>query len=1206
MRALLAIAGFEARQRLKLLSTWIYFFAFLALAMLWVAAAGGALREISISFGGRVLINAPRQIALGTAVLGCLGVVVAAALVGRSVQQDFEYEMHHFFFSAPIPKYAYVFGRFLGALATLAVIYASIPLGNLLGALLPGIDAARLGPFSAGAYLGPYFTTLLPNLVIFGALFFMLAALSRRMLPVYVSSVVMMIGYIVAPSLARDLDYKTLAALMDPFGTTALIRLTEYWSLAERNATQIPLEGVYLVNRGIWLAFALAVLLLGYWRFSFAAAPGGRRHHARADGESAATSAPTSAATPAPAQATQAASDARERPDFAARSLALLLARSSWLNLRESVKNVYFAVIALAGVLMLVAGSLDLGSLYGTRTYPLTYMVLELIRDVFVLFILIVTTLYAGEMVWREREARMGLMMDALPVPSWLPLAAKTIALVGLQALLLALAMLCGMLIQLFHGYLALEPGLYLTTLFGVLLPNYVLLAALAISVHAIVNHKYLANFLLVLYYVVAITLANIGLGHPLLLYGILPDITYSAMNGWGHYLARRNALLAYWGGVALILLTLALVLWPRGVSDRFKERLRLGQRRLVPGVLAAFGIGILLFAGSGGLLWYNMDHLGGYQTDWHKDTVSAEYELRYRRLARLPQPRVSDVRLQVEILPETRTLRVRGLYRLENRSGQPIRDIVIVQQPGPKLVPRLSQPARLLLADPGHGVWRYQLATPLAPGVTMSLEFDLDDAPGGILGLGRDTAVVGNGTFFTNASLPRIGYQPAMELQDDRDRRRHGLGAKTPLAARDDQLAAADNYLANDADWINFDAVVSTSADQAVVAPGTLVREWMDKGRRFFHFRMDKPILNFYTIQSARYEVRHDRWQDVSIDVYYHPGHEVNVDRMIRGAKAALAYGSKHFSPYQNRDLRIAEFPRYENLAMSAPGTIPFSESAGFIARVDPDAPKDIDYPYFVSAHEVGHQWWGHQVVGADSRGATVLSESLAQYTALMAMKNTIGAGKMRRFLRYDLEHYLMGRATENRRELPLAQNENQDYIHYYKGSMAMYLLQDLLGEAVVDGVLHGLLVDHAFGGPPYPTVSTLIERLRAVTPADKAYLIDDLFESIVLYENRADAASARRLPDGRYEVTIRASAGKVRTGAAGEEKHVALADYVEFGVDDADGNPLARERRRVTEASPVVTLVVAGRPARAGIDPDNKLIDRKPTDNMLPVDMP
>ena len=1192
MHALLAIARFELRQRLRQPAAWVYFAAFVALSLLWTAAAGGAFKDAVVAFGPRVLIDAPRQVALSSAFLGCLGVVVIAAVMGRAVQQDFEHEMHHFFFSAPIRKHAYVFGRFLGALATLAVIFLSILLGHLLGSLLPGVDPARIGRFSVAGYLRPYLFTLLPNLFIFGALFFMLAALTRRMLPVYVASVVMMIGYTVAPSLARDLDYKTLAALIDPFGTTALLRLTEYWSVAERNARQIPLAGVFLLNRAIWSLFALAVLVLGYWRFAFVSTPAGRRH-ARLEGGMGQPAAPGLATV-------------REAPDFAGRSLALLLARSSWLNFRESVKNVYFAVIALAGVLVLVLGSFSLGAIYGTKTYPVTYMMLELIRDVFALFVLIVTTLYAGEMVWREREARMGQMMDALPVPSWLPLLAKTIALVGLQALLLVVAMLCGMAIQLAHAYLALEPGLYLRTLFTVLLPQYALLAVLAIAAQAIINQRYMAYFALVLYYVATLTLSGFGLGHPMLLYAHLPDITYSAMNGFGHALPLQRALLAYWGGAALMLITLALVLWPRGVSDSFRERLQRARRRLSMPVLACFGLGLLLFAGSGALLWYNLEHLGAYQSEWRRDALRAEYEQRYKRFASLPQPRISDVRLRVDIAPETRTLKVHGFYQLENRSGQAIRDLVVVMQPGPALQLRLSQPARLLAADPEHGVWRYVLDAPLAPGARMGLDFDLLDAPGGILGLGRDTAVVANGTYFTNAILPHVGYQPGMELLDDRDRRRHGLGAHAPMAGRDDAGARANNYLGNDADWINFDAVVSTSPDQTVVAPGTLAQEWMDKGRRFFHFRMDKPILNFYTFQSARYEVRHDRWQDVTIDVYYQPGHEFNVDRMIRGAKAALAYGSKHFGPYLLRELRIAEFPRYDAFAQAAPGTIPFSESAGFIAKVDPDSRKDIDYPYYVSAHEVGHQWWAHQLIGADARGSTVLSESLAEYTALMTMKNTVGPGKMRRFLRYDLDEYLMGRATENKKELPLAQNENQGYIHYRKGSLAMYLLQDLLGEDVVNGVLHGLLADYAFHAAPYPTVSTLVERLRAVTPSDQAYLIDDLFESIVLYENRADSAGARRLPDGRYAVTIHAIAGKVRAGEQGEEQPVPLDDIIEFGVDDGDGNPLARERRRVTGPAQTVTLIVKTRPARAGIDPDNKLIDRKPTDNMLAVDMP
>jgi aminopeptidase N len=424
-------------------------------------------------------------------------------------------------------------------------------------------------------------------------------------------------------------------------------------------------------------------------------------------------------------------------------------------------------------------------------------------------------------------------------------------------------------------------------------------------------------------------------------------------------------------------------------------------------------------------------------------------------------------------------------------------------------------------------------------------------------------------------------------------------------MPAPADPKGAAANYLAGDADWVNFDAVVSTSPDQIAIAPGTLEREWMDQGRRYFHYKMDKPILNFYAFQSARYEVRHERWQDVTIDLYYHPGHDFNLDRIVKGARAALDYYSANFSPYQHKVLRIVEFPRYAAYAQSFPNTIPFSESAGFIAKVDDKNPKDIDYPFFVTAHEVAHQWWGHQLIGANTRGSTVLSETLAEYSALMVMKKAVGAGKMRRFLRYDLDKYLMGRALENKRELPLAQNEGQAYIHYYKGSLGMFLLQDLVGEDKINGALHDLLVRYAFHAAPYPNVTMLTDALRAVTPPELAYLVDDLFDSIVLYENRATLATAVKRPDGRYEVTLSASANKVRAGELGDEKEAPLKDMIEFGVDDKDGKPLLRERRLVDRKSLSVTMVVAGRPARAGIDPDNKLIDRKPTDNLLDIEM-
>ena len=1187
---MLHIARFEAHQRLKLLSTWVYFGMFFLLAMLWMAAAGGVFKEAFVSFGSKVFINSPFAISITVAFLGCLGVVVMAAMMGRSVQQDFEYDMHHFFFSAPIQKVDYVFGRFLGAGATLVIVFSSILLGAWLGTYIPGVEPERLGPSGPWMYVRPYLFLLLPNLFIFGSIFFVLAALTRRMLPVYVASVVMMIGYIVAPSLARDLDYKNLAALIDPFGTTALIRLTEYWTIAERNTRMVPFEGVVLVNRAIWVGFAAVVLLLGYWRFHFVGNIDSRAAP-RPEGE-------------APLQLSHTAVATAERPDFARRNLALLLARSSWLNFRETTKNMYFAVIMLAAVLAIFGTSLGMGAIFGTRTYPVTYQVLEVIEGAYSLFLLIITTFYAGELVWREREARVAQMLDALPLPSWIPLLSKLLALIAVQALVLLVGMVCGMLIQLFQGYFSLEPGLYLQTLFLIRLPQFAVVAVLALAVQVLINNKYLAYFAMVLYYVASLMFSQMGLDHPMLLFATSPDFMYSAMNGWGHYLARERWFELYWGSAALVLLVLSLVFWPRGNNAELGSRLRLARRNLSRPVLISLGAGLFLFAGTGAFLYYNLELAGDFQTAFERDARRAQYEGRYARFAGLAQPRITGADLKVDMYPQTRRLRVAGTYQLENKTALPLSQVLISAHERATLKLDLGPLSRTELADTRRGFYIYRLASPLAPGARMALAFDMTFEPQGILGLGSETPVIGNGTYFDNSLLPRIGYQKALELVDERDRKRHGLAPRARMRAATDPRALADSLVASDADWISFNAVVGTSVDQIAIAPGTLEKEWVARGRRYFHYRMDQPILNFYAFQSARYEVLHDRWQDVTIDVYYHPGHELNLERIVKGVKAALEYNAKHFSAYQHKVLRIVEFPRYRMFGQSFPNTIAFSEGLGFIAKVDDNNPKDIDYPFYVTAHEVAHQWWGHQLVAANTRGGTVLTETLAEYSALMVMKHSFGPARMRRFLRYDLDRYLRGRTMESRREVPLAQNENQDYLHYNKGGLAMYQLQEVMGEATVNQVLRKLLGQYAFQAAPYPSVQVLVDALRAAARPDQAYLIDDLFESIVLYENRATLATARRLSDGNYAVTLKAHAGKVRAGELGEEREAPLKDYIEFGVDDKDGKALLRERRLVEGKEVSITMMVNARPARAGIDPDNKLIDRKPADNMIQVD--
>jgi hypothetical protein len=1192
MNAFSAIAGFEFRTRLARISTWVYFTIFASVAMLWMAAAGGAISGATVVFGsGKVWINSPYAIAQMYALLGLFALTVVAAVMGRAVQQDFEYRAESFFFTAPIRKRDYLAGRFAGALAILVVVLTAIPLGSLLGLLIPGIDAERVGPLRPAAYLIPYATTLVPNLVALGAIFFCLAALTRRMLPVYVASVVLLVGYLAAQGLLRDMDNKTLAVLLDPFGITAASKLAEYWSISERNLRLVPFAGYLLWNRLFWLALACVVLAFCAWRFRFAQ-PAGRGR----------------------VRASEAAAEAL--PDVVSpRTLAAptrvgawrMLPGMVWLNFRETVKNVYFAVIALAGVLFCITVSTTSGSIFGTTTWPVTYQMLELVSGTFAVFMLVIVTFYAGELAWRERDARLDQIHDALPIPTWLPFIAKLLALMLVPVVLQAVLMLTGLGIQTAKGYHRYEIGLYLEWLFGIQLVGYLLLCVLALAVHSIVDQKYLGHFVMIVYFVALSFSDALGFEHNLYKYAVDGGFTYSDMNGFGPFLVRVRWFHAYWAAAAVLLAIAGYLFWSRGTATGWRARIVRARRRVTPRIVGTAALAGAAMVALGGFIFYNTNVLNRYVTKFDVQARQAAYEKRYKVLDGVAQPKIIGVAVNVDLYPRAQRVRMKGRYVLENKTDRAIPVVHLVFPAGERLVIHaldFGVPAKLVTDDMKVGVRSYELARPLEPRGTLELAYDLEVPTHGFTNSGATTDVVANGSFVNGQSvLPYIGYQERGELVDDNDRRKFGLAPKERMRHRDDPVGLGQNGLATDADFVTFEATIGTDADQWAIAPGYLQREWTDGGRRYFSYRMDAPILNFFAVQSARYAVRKDRWHDVAIEVYYQPGHEYNLDRMIAATKAGLDYFTKNFGPYQYRQFRIVEFPRYAAFAQSFPNTVPYSEGIGFIARVRDGDPKDIDYPYYVTAHELAHQWWGHQVPGANVQGNTMLVETLAQYSALMVMKEKYGDAKMQRFLSYELDRYLIGRSTEKKKELPLALVENQDYIHYRKGSLVMYALADYIGEDNVDRALRAYRDKWAFKGPPYSTTKDLIAEFRAVTPPALAYVIDDFFDTITLYDNRAVSAKAKPLGDGRYEVTLEVSSRKVRADDLGKETEVPLSDMIDIGVLDEHDEPLFVGKREIAQARSTFTIVVAKKPARAGIDPFNKLIDRQPKDNTVAV---
>jgi aminopeptidase N len=348
-----------------------------------------------------------------------------------------------------------------------------------------------------------------------------------------------------------------------------------------------------------------------------------------------------------------------------------------------------------------------------------------------------------------------------------------------------------------------------------------------------------------------------------------------------------------------------------------------------------------------------------------------------------------------------------------------------------------------------------------------------------------------------------------------------------------------------------------------------------------------------------------------IAIAVFHHPAHAWNVERMIAAAKAALAYDQANFSPYQFHELKFLEFPAFDgSFAQSFAGTVPWSEGLGFIADL-PKSSDRIDYVTYVGAHEIAHQWWAHQLIGADEQGSAVLSETLAQYSALMVMKHMYGPDMIRRFLKYELDQYLAARGADVLPEQPLERVEAQPYVYYRKGSLVMYRLQDEIGEAAVNRALRSLLARYAFKGPPYPTSLDLVAALRAQAAPDGQGLITDLFEKITLYDLKAVRASSRRRPDGRYDVTLTVQAKKLYADGHGKETPAPMDEMLDVGLFTAEpGKPgfaaskvLWLGKLRIRSGVQSIRLTADKPPRFAGVDPYNELIDRNAEDNVVRV---
>ena len=1146
-----------------------------------------AIGMLSVNFGyggNTIYVNSPYAITTVLSLLSLLSVFVVTLFCASGVLRDGEYKMQEMVFATALSKWQYMCSRFTGVISCTILVLAFALLGMLSGVVLFG-KPHQLGPFDLYNYLWPLVVMGLPNVLLNTALLFSVSTFTRSAAATYVSGVLLYVLYFVGSILGNSPlmasyspgspDEIYLVSLLDPYGLAAFYGQTSFWTAAERNSQFPVLQGAFLINRMLWLAVSLMIIIVTYARFSFTLS------YTKAKGR---------------------ANEAREA--FVPVSYAIvstttdhLIAHWHMFSARVRVeaaaifKSIPFMVMALLWTFLVAIEVSEhiFHGMYSISSYPTTGLIINVIWSAS--SVLIPVIFYSNELMWRERGIKMNELVDATPVSNTVLFLSKCAVLALVIFTFILLSILTGLGLQIFSGYFNVELSLYLSPFYYGGLRLF-LFGILALSVQSLVPNKYFGLAVTGGMIGLLLMLPRFGVEHYLLKYASLPGLQYSDMNGFGHFESAFHWQIAYWSAVTGVFAVLALCFWRRGTLQvKFQYSLGFGK--------AFFLIAFLIMAAiSGGFIFYKTNVQLPYRTSGEITDWRAGYEKKYKPLANQPQPTINSVRVEVDLFPHERMYHVEGTYIIKNSSQRPINQVWVGVDPEVQPIEVALYNASLDKHDELYKQYWFKMDKPLMPGDSLTMTFSLQVMKTGFMPFNTENSILYNGTYIElEKYLPFFGYAPDFELINPAEREQNGLPEQEGWVKLDN--AKPEKY-----EWVNYEAIISTIQDQQVVSVGTLHEEWEKEERRYFHYKTGRPIPFMFGISSARYEKMKKAYNGVEVEFYYHPGHEYNIERMLESTMHSLDHYGSSFSPYQFDHIRLAEIPHYRGAATAYPGVIFIAESMFLYDFSDPEKP---DYAYTM-AHEVAHQWWGGQIMPANVQGFKTLTETLAQYSELLLLEEKYGRGKLTQFIAHELDAYMSSRGYDPGNELPLYRSESQVFVHYQKGAVIMNGLNRLLGEEKLNTALKNFLKKHSYPGHK-PTSMDLLLELYTVAPENRE-LIDDWFKRVFIYNLRVLSASYEQQKDGKFKVVAELITRRNKVGEDMKETAAILNEAIEVGVfttypdEAADDQILYLQPHHFIQDTTTLTFIVDEKPEILAIDPYLTRVDRNRIDNVMEME--
>ncbi len=1195
---------YELGLQFRQISFWVVVFLMVVLGVILMAFDWASL---SVEGGARIKNNGANTIASQIYNLTLAPIFFASVFIVTGIMRDDRFKFTEIMHSTPITDKDLILPRLIGAFVATCICMLAAVVGLFIGQFMPWVDKETLGPIRPLYYIYPSLIYIVINSLLMAAFFALIAGLTRNRMIVYASA----IGFLavnVAVGLATQDAPDWLVSIVDPFGASAAFKETEFWPADEQNTRLLPLYGNIGINRLVWGIISIGLFFATYKLFRRGVLGKNVKFVLKEE-----------------AKPEFNALDLRpQTPVFNLGSSFSSFTKRLNFEYMTTIKSIAFVI--LCGIALFLFGSTVMGDAFfeTDRSLATSRKMANMGVSGFGLPILLVIIFFSGEIVWRDKQAGINEILDATPVKNWHLLFGKWLALSLVVLTLICFGLLCGMIVQILYGQAPVNLLTYFKTGFVSFAPTFLVLTALALFIQNFMPHRVVGMFATGL---VLVFLNNfidkLPFYHPLMGIGRIPTGALSEINGY------QSLINFQWFGFYNLLIigffaVMSIWLWRRGLQQTVRHRLKTIGSKLTPltsGIAIASVLGAVF---TGHHIYQAMDN-ADYRNEKAREKQLVAYENYIRDLEKKPLPKIRKVEVDANIRPSKQDAVFKGTYHVENVTGKPLTELFIVQTTEDENIRKLdiegasrdtqSETAKALKA---FDHLYYTFDKPVPAGGKFTLDFELY-YPGSSL---WNTSIIRkNGTFVNNSRvLPAMGFTRS-RLTDPDKRRKYELPELPKQPDQTDMEARHKNFFGATADYVDFKARMCTDPGQIPIAPGHRIAtadiEIDGEVRHCRTYEAVNPIVDFYSFMSADYEVARDVWankngEDVSLAIYHDEKHDYNVDLMMEAAKTALTTFTETFGPYQYKQVRIMEFP-YGAFAQAFAGTIPFSENIGFVRDPgDADDFKSVDFASYVTMHEIGHQWFGHQILPGENKGFNVLSEGLTENAAMTAYERQFGWKKARQIHeKRSVEGYLRARTGDRDDEPSLENAENQLYLAYQKASWVFWGLKQYIGETKMQSGIRAFLQEYGSKGPPYPTTHQLIEHLRAVAPADYQQLITDYWERITFWEMSLDDVEMTE-KDGQFTVTLTAKVDKkIASEESGKETSVTemddeeLNEWVEIAFYDQNpkktlgGDWIKLERMRVTDLETAMSFTMDKKPTHVLIDPKRLLIERNVIDN-------